>query len=90
VSRDDRHQAAKVRVRRALHNIQAAQNHLGRAASDLGAVCYGGPKQREVMRLYDRVHALWYRVNTLETNQRIELDREPEARDLDERPGVES
>lgn len=90
MSREDRHEAAKIRVTRALFYIQEAQNNLGRASSAIGSVCYGGPRGRAIQALYDKVHAEWYRVNALLADDRIELDREPDARDLDTTPGRES
>ena len=85
-----RHQAALIRVRRALDKIQEAQNYLSRACSDLDSVCYGHPERKRVFALRDKVHAEWYRVRALFDDPRIELDREPAARDLDETRGVES
>jgi hypothetical protein len=80
-----RYAAAKVRVQRALRHIQAAQDHLGQASAELGAVRFGAPTQRSLMRIYDKVHAEWYRVQKLLDNFRIELDREPNTSDLDPR-----
>jgi uncharacterized protein HemY len=77
---------AKLRVERALAQIQLAQDCLSRASSELSALHYGHPAQKRVSKLRDRVHAEWYRTTELRQHPRVELDREPTPADLWEPP----
>jgi hypothetical protein len=67
------------RVNRALNEIQAAQDALGRASAELSSVQYGAPTQDRIGKLYDRVHAEWYRTRRLLDDARIRIDRDPTA-----------
>jgi hypothetical protein len=82
-----RHLGAMVRVHRALDRIQEAQNELGRACEQLSAIRFGHPTQLRVRKLYDRVHAEWYRTRNLLEDPRIELDRDPTPEELPDAPG---
>jgi hypothetical protein len=77
-----RRSQAKLRVERALAQIQLAQDCLGRASAELSALCYGHPAQQRVDKLYDRVHTEWYRTAELRQHPRVALDREPTAEEL--------
>jgi hypothetical protein len=65
---------AEARVRRALAHIQEAQNHLGHAQAELSGIERGVRAWRLVGRLYDRVHAAWYRVEAFRKAGRFTLD----------------
>lgn len=73
---------AKLRILRALAHVQRAQDELGRAAGELSTLRFGHPAQRAVMRVYDRVHEVWYRVNALLVHPRVEVDRDPTDEEL--------
>lgn len=73
-------EAAKERVRRALAHIQNAQAELGRAHSELSTLRGGFAEYRKAGKLYDAVHALWYRVRAIpEKRGTVTTDSEPEA-----------
>jgi hypothetical protein len=73
---------AKLRIERALAQIQEAQYCLDRAAAELSSLCYGHPAQKRVSKLYDRVHAEWYRTAELRNDRRVVVDREPTKAEL--------
>jgi hypothetical protein len=77
----NRHAVALARVRVALKKIEAAQGLLGEACAALSPICYGHPAQVRVGKLYDRVHAEWYRTQRLLDDKRIELDHDPKPGD---------
>jgi hypothetical protein len=66
--------AAEARVRHALAHIQEAQNHLHHAQAELSGIERGVTVWRLVGRLYDRVHAAWYRVEAFRKGGRFTLD----------------
>jgi hypothetical protein len=72
-----RHALAQARVRRAMILVEDAQRRLGMAMSELSTLQYGAPAHGRVGKLYDRVHAEWYRLQNLFGDDRILLDREP-------------
>ncbi len=65
---------AELRIRRALAHIQRAQNELAAACSELSALEYGYPTQKAVSKVYDAVHAVWYRVQRFQLSGRFRLD----------------
>lgn len=65
---------AQLRVLRALEKIQEAQNQLGQACAELSALQGGVPVWKATSKLYDRVHALWYRVERFRQQGRYRLD----------------
>lgn len=73
---------AKVRMLRALSHIQRAQDELSCAAGQLSSLRFGHPAQAAVMRVYGRVHEVWYRVNALLVHTRVEMDRDPTPEEL--------
>lgn len=80
-------EAGSLRVRAAMDHVQTAQRELSRAMADLSSVRGYVSDGDRLRRLYDRVHAEWYRLNgKLERPARGqvgELDREPLAADAD-------
>lgn len=62
------------RVRAAMALIEDAQGKLGDACALLSSLQYGAPTWRQVSREYDRVHALWYRVQAFWHRGRYRLD----------------
>lgn len=63
------------RVQQALHQIEAAQTALGNACSTLSGLVGAIPQHRATSKLYDNVHAHWYKVrDALEGNPKITLD----------------
>jgi hypothetical protein len=81
-SQDPKRRAvALARVQVAMRKIETAQGLLGEACAALSPVCYGNPAQVRVGKLYDRVHAEWYRVRKLLDDPRIELDHDPRPGD---------
>jgi hypothetical protein len=77
---------AKLRIERALQRLQAAQDHILRAADELAPLRYGDTARDHVMWLYDRVAAEARVVAELRHDNRVELDREPTPADLWEPP----
>lgn len=73
---------AKRRLEEALGHIQAAQDELGRACAMLSSLRYGSPAWKRVSRLYDQVHGGWYRVAALRHHAHLEMDRDPDAKEL--------
>jgi hypothetical protein len=65
---------AERRVRKALDHIQNAQAELGRACAELSNIERGVVVWRVVGKLYDRVHAAWYRVEEFRKQGRFTLD----------------
>lgn len=61
--RDPRFVVGEARVRAALDHVQQAQIELSRAMSDLSAVIGYIAEGDALSKLYDRVHALWYRID---------------------------
>lgn len=78
-----RHLVAAMKVRRALVLIEDAQGRLDRACAELSSIQFGHPAQRRVRKLYDRVHAEWYRTRKLLEDARIRVDREPTNEERD-------
>jgi len=66
--------ATRAKVAAAMAAIERAQQELGTAASLLSSLQYGHPAQRATSKLYDRVHAHWYRVQRLQHDRRVRLD----------------
>jgi len=72
----------RAKLRRALHEIQEAQNGVGRALQELSPIIGALPTYSKGHKLYDQVHAYWYKVNALvERAEKLRLDHEPEASD---------
>jgi hypothetical protein len=65
---------AKARIARALVQIEEAQNLLSSACADLSAVVGGIPVWRATSKLYDKVKALWYRVEDFRMRGKFHLD----------------
>lgn len=65
---------AQLRVQKALDHIQQAQNELGSACAELSALVGGIPVWKATGTLYDRVRALWYRVESFRARGRFQLD----------------
>ncbi len=65
---------AQRRVNCAMQAIERAQIELGNATQILSALQHGAPCWRATSKMYDRVHALWYRVQRLKHNSRVALD----------------
>jgi hypothetical protein len=65
-------------VAKALRLIEDAQGLIGDACRVLSSLQYAAPQWRATSKLYDKVHAHWYRVrNTLELGpsaRRVRLD----------------
>jgi hypothetical protein len=61
-------------LRQALEHIQEAQNHLGRAGAILSNFERGAPVWTAAAKLYDRVHAFWYRVEGFRKSGLYRLD----------------
>lgn len=69
---------AMERVRKALDHIQAAQGQLDRACAELSTLVGGIPAWRRVSKLYDSVHAEWYKVKGFADQDRgLFVDSEP-------------
>lgn len=66
--------ATLAKINRALACIQEAQNQLGTACGELSALMYGAPTHRACSKLYDRVHAFWYTVSSLQNKRGVRLD----------------
>jgi hypothetical protein len=77
----DANAVAIARIRRALAHLQEAQNHVGRALQELSPITGGAlPVYSKGHRLYDQVHAYWYKVQALTLEPRagkLGLDHEP-------------
>lgn len=68
------HAEAERRIRKALDHIQEAQAQLGRAAAELSNLEHGSAVWSAIGKLYDRVHAAWYRVEAFRKGGRWALD----------------
>ncbi len=80
---------ARARVQKALDHIEAAQGELCSACQELSALVGGIPSWKAASTLYDRVKALWYRVEGFRTGGRYTLDSvnaEAFLRRLQQRP----
>ncbi len=72
--------AAMAKVKTALQHIQNAQEELGRATSALGSLRFGSGQCGRVSKLYEKLHAEWYRLrNFAATDQSLSVDSEPET-----------
>ncbi len=70
--------AAQAQIQRALAHIENAQAELGRAQSELSSLRNIGPTWKRCGKLYNSVHAYWYRVQNLANKRgRITTDSEP-------------
>lgn len=89
----DRRQAGSARVRAAMQHVEEAQRELGRAMMDLSAVIGYVREGAALEKLYDKVKAEWYRLDSRvgfdERNQSRKpvgfvgaLDREPDELDM--------
>lgn len=65
---------ARARVQKALDHIEAAQGELCSACQELSALVGGIPSWKAASTLYDRVKALWYRVEGFRMGGRYSLD----------------
>jgi hypothetical protein len=65
---------AERRVRKALDHVQNAQAELDRACAELSNLERGVVVWRLIGKLYDRVHAAWYRVEEFRKQGRFTLD----------------
>ena len=68
------HAAKSARLQKALNHIQRAQNELGSACGELSALCGAVPQWKGASKLYDQVHAFWYRVDGLRHKKGVRLD----------------
>lgn len=73
---EDTKKLARERVLRAMQKIEQAQALLGEACAELSGCLWMAPEWTAVGKMYDRVHALWYRVKRgLDSkDERIDLD----------------
>lgn len=67
---------AKQKVQRALELIEQAQRLISEAGSELSPICWGAKEHKQVCDFYDKVKALWYRVEPLRYSTKIDLDAE--------------
>lgn len=65
---------AQMRVLHALDRIQQAQSELLSACEQLSSLVGATTLHRATGKLYDRVHALWYRVDSFRNKGRYRLD----------------
>lgn len=65
---------ADLTVRSALDHIEQAQRHLGEASALLSNLTGGAAIWLAAGKLYDRVHAFWYRVAQFRKAGRFSLD----------------
>lgn len=68
------HEQAVARVQRAMELTEQAQRLLEQAAVELSDVAHGAREWRRVGRLFEVVHAQWYRLRDLAWDPRIALD----------------
>lgn len=66
--------AALAKIQHACDAIQAAQDQLGTACSQLSALMYGAPAWKKCSKLYDNVHSFWYVVDGLRHHSKVTLD----------------
>lgn len=64
----------KSRIAAAQVAVQHAQDALGTACSMLSALQYGNPTYQKGHKLYDQVHAFWYKIDDLYHNPKVRLD----------------
>lgn len=93
LSPDELRATAIASVRKALDHLQRAQDELGAACAELSRLNGGVPVWKAASKLYDAVHALWYRVDSFRAGGRFELDsinvealQKRRARELEGRP----
>lgn len=67
--------AARMKVRIAQELIESAQRILGSACQELSSLVGGSKECGRLSKLYDQVHAAWYRVGNLADV--VHLDHEP-------------
>jgi len=69
-------QYTKAHIAAARTAVHEAQDALGRACSMLSPLEYGSPTHQKASKLYDQVHAFWYKVDGLYNNPKVRLDRD--------------
>ena len=75
----------RAHLQRALDEIQEAQNGVTRALQHLAPITGGAPTYTKGHKLYDQVHAYWYRVRKLiDRLDSLGLDHDPGPRELGE------
>lgn len=67
-------QEAQRRIKRALDSIENAQGRLGDALADLSSLVGCNQLWTTGGKIYDRVHAFWYRVEAKRKAGKFELD----------------
>lgn len=70
---------AYAKVQRALDRIEAAQNQIGEACSELSGICGAHPEWERLGKLYDKIKAHWY-----DTRDRLGAKHDAGKLDLDE------
>ncbi len=65
---------ADERVQRSLDRIQRAQDELDRACNELAALCHGAAIYKAAQSVRERVHQLWYKVQTFQQKRKYYLD----------------
>jgi hypothetical protein len=71
----------RLRIEKALDKIQRAQGLIGEALQELSSIRGGLPTYNAGHKLYDKVHAYWYRVRALlDKSAKLTLDYEPEEK----------
>lgn len=65
---------AEQTVHTALDHIEQAQRHLGEAAALLSNLAGGATGWAATAKIYDRVHALWHRIEAFRKKGRFNLD----------------
>jgi hypothetical protein len=68
------HVYAVARVERAMDLAEQAQVLLGAALAELSPIVGGMVEWRRLGKLYDELHAQWYRLERLRENPKLELD----------------
>jgi hypothetical protein len=68
------HEHAVARVERAMELAERAQHLLGEALAELSPIIGGMVEWKRLSRLYDGLHAQWYRLERLRANTKLELD----------------
>jgi hypothetical protein len=71
---------AQAKAQRALDYIEAAQRLLGSAAEELCPIAGLCPEWEAVGKQYDKVHALWHRVNMRANGNDYDLDSDTKRR----------
>lgn len=67
--------ATQARVQAALNAIQRAQNELLTACQALSPLCAASKDYAACQKLYDAVHAFWYRIDGIRHRKGLRLDR---------------